>query len=96
MTERRDKPTLTDTKRAIDQTQAAIADETSGAMGMLECRLAGLQDTFLSTQAADWRDVEARLIAIREIVAGLGQKGYLAHLVDAALEDVRALGQREK
>jgi len=36
-------------------------------------------------------DVEARLGAIREIVAGLGEGGYLLNLVDAAIADVRTL-----
>ena len=93
MAEQRNGPSLTETKRAMDHTRAALAEEGSGAVGMLECRLAGLQDTFLTTPAKDWHDVEVRLMAIREIVAGLGDKGYLFHLVNATLEDVRALGR---
>lgn len=94
MTEQQDQPTLTRTKQVMDQTSAAIAEESSGAIGMLECRLASLQDTFLATPARDWRDLEARILAIREIVTALGEKGYLAHLVDAALKDVQDLGNR--
>ncbi len=93
MTDRGNRQTLADTKRAMDQARAALSEEGSGAVGMLECRLAGLQDTFLATPATDWRDLEARLMAIREIVVGLGEKGYLLHLVDAALADLRRLGQ---
>lgn len=93
MTESGDAPTLADTKRAMDQARAALGEAGSGAVGTLECRLAGLQDTFLATPARDWRDLEARMLAIREIVVGLGERGYLSHLVDAALADVRRLGQ---
>jgi hypothetical protein len=77
--------------RALDRAADALAAAPASMVANLECRLAGLQDEFLATRAAGLADLEVRLGQIRAIVAGLGEGGYLLHLVDAALADVRAL-----
>lgn len=77
--------------RALDQAGDALAAAPPSMVANLECRLAGLQDRFLAARAGGLGDLEARLGQIRAIVAGLGEGGYLLHLVDAAIADVRAL-----
>lgn len=83
---------LAEVKRLVDQAAAALAQPGAGALPTLECRLADLQDRFLATRARSLADVIVRLEAIREVVLGLGEPGYLLHLVDAAINDLRALG----
>lgn len=77
--------------RALDATADAMATAPASMTANLECRLAGLQDRFLATRAVTLADLEARLRQIRAIVAGLGEPGYLLHLVDAALADIAAM-----
>ena len=77
--------------RALDATTAELAAAPASMVANLECRLAGLQDRFLVTRAVTRADLQARLTQIRSIVAGLGEAGYLLHLVDAARADVAAL-----
>jgi hypothetical protein len=85
---------LVQTKREMAGVQRALTESGSGAVPTLECRLADLQGRFLSTPATSLGDVVARLEAVREIVVSLGEPGYLLHLVDATLNDVRALAVR--
>lgn len=82
---------LSQTKRELDHALAALAAGGSGATGTLECRIASLQQTLLETPATSLDDIEARLQVIRTLVAGLGEPGYLLHLIDATLGDVHAL-----
>jgi hypothetical protein len=74
--------------------RAAVAAPGCGAIGSLECRLADVEQRFLATPARTMGDLEARLVAIRDLVAGLGPRGYLLDLVEATLADVRALAPR--
>jgi len=82
---------LSATKRQLDMAAGALAQPGCGAIANLECRVADLQQHFLATPAATLGDVVVRLEAIREIVVALGEPGYLLHLVDAAIGDVRAI-----
>ncbi|MFO1127696.1 MAG: hypothetical protein U1E66_04565 [Rhodospirillales bacterium] len=77
--------------RELDLALAAATEPGAGAIGNLECRIADLQQRFLATPAVSLADVETRLGLIRHLVAGLGPPGYLLHLVDATLADVRRL-----
>jgi len=86
-----DGPSVAETKRDLDKALAALGEPGAGARGNLECRVNDLQVRLLGTRARDLGDVEARLMTIREIVAGLGEGGYLLNLVDAAIADVGAL-----
>ena len=86
-----DTPSVAQTKRDLDKALAALGEPGAGARANLECRVNDLQVRLLDTPARDLGDVEARLGAIREIVAGLGEGGYLLNLVDAAIADVRTL-----
>lgn len=81
-------------KRELDQALQAVAAPGAGNLANLECRLADLQQRFIATPAADLAGVETRLVVIRDLVAGLGPRGYLLDLVDASLADVRALTSR--
>jgi hypothetical protein len=82
---------LLQTKRELDHALAALADGGSGAAGTLECRVASLQQALLDTPATSLDDIEARLQVIRTLAAGLGEPGYLLHLIGATLSDVHAL-----
>ncbi|MFO1153143.1 MAG: hypothetical protein U1E42_05690 [Rhodospirillales bacterium] len=82
-------------KRELDLALAAAAEPGSGSVGNLECRIADLQQRLIATPAVSLTDVEARLALIRDLVAGLGPAGYLLHLVDATLTDVRALAAKQ-
>ncbi len=86
---------LSDTKRELDVARQALAEPGSGSIANLECRLADLQVRFISTPAKSLADIEARLQAIRDIVATLGREGYLLQLVDATLHDVAAMQAAE-
>lgn len=86
-----DNPTLNDTKNQLDMAMAALNVPGAGAIGSLECRVADLQNRFLTTPARDLTGIEARLVAIRDLVADLGDGGYLLQLVTATLDDVRAM-----
>jgi hypothetical protein len=87
--------TLASMKTELDHATAALAEPGAGALGSLECRVADLRHRFLATPAADLTDLEARLAAMRELVATLGE-GYLLALVSATLDDVRAMRARER
>lgn len=82
---------VADTGRALGQALDALLVPGSGAISMLECRVAGLEEKLLATPARSLADVAARLAIIRRLVAGLGEPGYLLHLVDATLADVQAM-----
>lgn len=82
---------LAETRRELDHALAALATPGAGALGNLECRVADLQVRFLATPARSLAEVATRLALIRDLVAGLGQPGYLLQLVDAALADVERL-----
>jgi hypothetical protein len=86
---------LRQVKQELDQALAAAADPGAGAIGNLECRVAELQQRLLAAPAASLVDVETRLVLIRDLVAGLGPPGYLLHLVEATLADVRSLAAKE-
>lgn len=86
-----DSATVAEAKRDLDKALAALAEPGAGARANLECRVDALQVRLLDARARSLGDVEARLMAIRDVVAGLGEGGYLLNLVDAALGDVRGL-----
>lgn len=65
-------------------------------MANLECRVSDLQARFISTPAQNLDDIEARLELIRSMVTGLGPAGYLLNVVDATLNDVRAMRTRDE
>lgn len=71
---------------------ASLDEPGAGARGTLECRVADLQQRVLATPARSLADVEARLLVMRAVAASLGEPGYLVHLIDATLADVRAIG----
>ena len=87
---------LAETKCQLDLALAALATPGAGAIGNLECRVADLQVRFLSTPARSLADVAARLTLIRDLVAGLGQPGYLLQLVNATLADVERLQEYQR
>jgi len=91
MTKSDSKPSVAATKRELDHAAAALAEPGAGALANLECRVSDLQVRFVSTPAQDLADIEARLQLIREMVAAIGSPGYLLNVVDATLEDVRAM-----
>lgn len=76
--------------RELRQASAALNEPGAGAAGNLECRVADLQQRFLTTPVRDLADLEARLAVIADLVRPLG-RGYLLHLVEATLADVRTL-----
>lgn len=89
------EPRVQDLQRELAHAEAALRQPGSGALGTLECRVADLQQRLLTTPARSLGDVEARLEVIRDLVASLGEPGYLLHLVDATLADLRALAATE-
>jgi hypothetical protein len=91
MTKNNSKPSVSSTKRELDHATAALAEPGAGALANLECRVSDLQVRFISTPARDLADIEARLQLIREMVAALGSAGYLLNVVDATLENIRAM-----
>ena len=91
MTENGSEPTVAQTKRELDHAIAALADPGAGAIANLECRVSDLQVRLISTPARDLADVEARLQKIREMVAEIAGAGYLLNVVDATLDDIRAM-----
>ncbi len=82
------------TKRDLDKAAAALDQPGSGSLANLECRVSDLQARFISTPARTLADVEARLALIRTMVEALGPAGYLLHVVNATLDDVRAMRVR--
>jgi hypothetical protein len=84
-------PDLRELKRTLDQATSALESAEAAMLPNLMCRVSDLQDRFLKAEARSLGDVEARLTAIRDLVRGLGPAGFLLHLVDAAIADVRAL-----
>jgi hypothetical protein len=78
-------------ERELRQAIAALDEPGAGARGNLECRVADLQERILVTPARTLSDVEARLVIMRDIVASLGEPGYLLHLIEANLADVRSM-----
>jgi hypothetical protein len=91
MTRNDSEPSVAATKRELDRATAALDEPGAGALANLECRVSDLQVRFLSTPARDLADIEARLQSIREMVVAIGDAGYLLNVVDATLEDVRAM-----
>ena len=91
MTKSDSKSSVAATKRELDHAVAALAEPGAGALSNLECRVSDLQVRFISTPARDLADIEARLQLIREMVATIGNAGYLLNVVDATLEDVKAM-----
>jgi hypothetical protein len=86
---------LGELKREIDHAMNALPKIETSALSNLMCRISDLQSRFLGTEARTLAELEIRLGMIRDIVAGLGEPGFLLHLVDAAVKDVRVLqGQR--
>jgi hypothetical protein len=77
--------------RELRRAIAALDEPGAGARGNLECRLAELQERVLATPARTLSDVEARLVIMRDVVASLGEPGYLLQLIDATLADVRSM-----
>lgn len=82
---------LGELKREIDHAMNALPKIETSALSNLMCRISDLQSRFLGTEARTLADLEIRLGMIRDIVAGLGEPGFLLHLIDAALNDVRLL-----
>jgi hypothetical protein len=78
-------------ERELRRAIAALDEPGAGARGNLECRVADLQERVLATPARTLLDVEARLVIMRDVVASLGQPGYLLQLIDATLADVRSM-----
>lgn len=86
---------LRDAKRELDAAAAALRSCGSAERPNIECRVASLQDRFLTRQATSLDDLAARLEVIRALVATLGEPGLLLNMVDAARADVEALKQPE-
>ncbi|TVR97353.1 MAG: hypothetical protein EA406_09825 [Rhodospirillales bacterium] len=91
MTGNHDASNLSVLEQELATALEALTAPGAGARGNLECRASDLQQRYLATPAKTLDDVESRLRVIRDIVAGLGEPGYLLHLVDATLADLRAL-----
>lgn len=91
MTRTTENSELALTKREMDLAADALATAGAGSIENLECRMADLQVRFLTTPARTLPEISLRLEAIRSLVAGLGEPGYLLQLVDATLNDVRGL-----
>jgi hypothetical protein len=91
MTKSDSEPSVAATKRELDHATAALEEPGAGARANLECRVSDLQVRFVSTPARDLADIEARLQLIREMVTAIGSPGYLLNVVDATLEDIRAM-----
>ena len=91
MTKSDSEPSVAATKRELDHATAALAEPGAGALANLECRVSDLQVRVISTPARDLADIEARLQLIRGMVAALGPARYLLNVVDATLEDIRAM-----
>lgn len=86
---------LGELKREIDHAMSALPRIETSALSNLMCRISDLQARFLGAEARTLAELEIRLGMIRDIVAGLGEPGFLLHLVDAAVNDVRSLqGQK--
>lgn len=88
------EPSVAATKRDLDKASAALDQAGAGALANLECRVSDLQVRFIATPARTLDDIEARLELIRTMVASLGPAGYLLNVVDATLEDIRAMRTR--
>jgi hypothetical protein len=78
-------------ERELRQAMASLNEPGSGARGTLECRVADLQQRLLVTPARSLADLEARLLVMRTVAASLGEPGYLVHLIDATLADIRSM-----
>lgn len=83
-------------ERELARAMSALREPGSGAIANLECRVADLQHRLLATPARNLEDLDARLVVIRELVASLGEPGYLLHLVEATLADVRVMREAEE
>ncbi len=88
--------TLAETTRDLVKATKALEEPGAGHMGTLECRVDGLRTKALSTPARDLADLRARLELMRDAIAGLGPRGYLLNLADAAVEDVKRLLAQEE
>ena len=86
---------LAELKREIDHAMSALPKIETSALSNLMCRISDLQSRFLGAEARTLAELEIRLGMIRDIVAGLGEPGFLLHLVDAAVNDVRGLQSRK-
>lgn len=91
MTQSDEKNDLKRTKREMELAAEALSTAGAGAIGNLECRMADLQVRFLTTPGRSLDDVLVRVEVIRTLVASLGEPGYLLHLVDATLDDLRRM-----
>lgn len=96
MTQKVPETSVAATKRDLDKASAALDQPGSGSLANLECRVSDLQVRFISTPARTLDDLEARLELIRTMVASLGPAGYLLNVVDATLDDVRAMRVRDE
>jgi hypothetical protein len=79
-------------ERELHAALATLDEPGAGARSTLECRVADLQQRVLATPARSLADIEARLLIMRAVAASLGEPGYLLHLIDATLADVRSMG----
>lgn len=95
MTQNISQSSVAATKRDLDKASAALDQPGAGALTNLECRVSDLQVRFISTPAQNLDDIAARLELIRSMVAELGPAGYLLNVVDATLNDVRAMRARD-
>lgn len=78
-------------ERELRKAMATLDEPGAGSRGTLECRVADLQQRVLATPARSLADVEARLLVMRAVAASLGEPGYLLHLIEATLADVRSM-----
>ncbi|MCP5365358.1 MAG: hypothetical protein H6905_09050 [Hyphomicrobiales bacterium] len=84
-------PDFADLKRQLDHATDALKASGMGNPANLECRVSDLRDRLLSVPARSLNDLEVRLAVMRDLIAGLGPPGYLAHLVNATLDDVKEM-----
>lgn len=84
-------PDFSDLKRQLDHATHALKAPGMGNPANLECRVSDLRDRLLSVPARSLNDLEVRLAVMRDLIADLGPPGYLAHLVNATLDDVKVM-----
>lgn len=71
--------------------EEALRQPGGGAIGSLECRVAGLRDELLATPARSLDEVVAKLEVLRALIAASAGEGYALHLCQAILREARAL-----
>lgn len=91
MTDRPPPVPLQQIGRELLLAEEALRQPSAGAIGSLECRVAGLRDELLATPALSLDDLVAKLEVLRAVISTTLGEGYLLDLCQAIVRDARTL-----